>query len=358
MKSPSEPMRELTLIASTESVESRMLLSNVVPVGTVWEGSVAEGKRKSQTFRGEKLRGFAVVAIERMKSAERKDGAARAVSYFRESDERLGKRALDFAVNAINAYEKSFGVYPYSLLQVVEMPLAAGYSNIQFPGMVVVAQAYYIDFDAPEAARLPGVLREQADIIKSSFEFTIAHGIAKQWWGEAVGGDSERAPYLDEALANFSAAYYHEAIYGKKLGDLIIDQHLRGAYQAYRMLGGVDLEADKPVKDFRNSLQYTAIVQAKGGLLFVALRKELGDERFFDALRRYYSKNSFRVATPDILRNSFIAAVGESARGAGHFPAMVERKARRRGYRRARPDSGSAEGFKDSRAGAGVCEDR
>jgi aminopeptidase N len=150
-------------------------------------------------------------------------------------------------------------------------------------------------------------LREQADIIKSSFEFTIAHGVAKQWWGESVGSDSERAPYLDEALANFSAAYYHEAVYGKKLGDLIIDQQLRGAYQAYRMLGGVDLEAEKPVKDFRNALQYTAIVQAKGGLLFVALRKELGDERFFDALRQYYSKNSFRVATPETLRNSFIA---------------------------------------------------
>jgi aminopeptidase N len=174
--------------------------------------------------------------------------------------------------------------------------------------MVIVAQAYYLDFDAPEAARLPGVLREQVDIIKSSFEFTIAHGVAKQWWGEAVGSDSERAPYLDEALANFSAAYYHEAVYGKKLGDLIIDQQLRGAYQAYRMLGGVDLEADKPVKDFRNSLQYTAIVQAKGGLLFIALRKELGDERFFDALRLYYSKNSFRVATPETLRTPFISA--------------------------------------------------
>jgi aminopeptidase N len=254
------------------------------------------------------MRGFAVAVVERMKSAEQKTGASRAVSYFREGDERIGKRALDFAINAVDVYEKSFGPYPYSRLQVVEMPLAAGYSNIQFPGMVVVAQAYYIDFDAPEAARLPGVLREQSDIIKSSFEFTIAYGVAKQWWGEAVGGDSERAPYLDEALANFSAAYYHEAVYGKKLGDLIIDQQLRGAYQAYRMLGGVDVEAEKPVKDFRNSLQYTAIVQAKGGLLFVALRKELGDERFFDALRRYYSKNSFRVATPETLRNSFISA--------------------------------------------------
>jgi len=275
------------------------------------------------------MRGFAVAVVERMKSAEQKTGASRAVSYFREGDERIGKRALDFAINAVDVYEKSFGAYPYSRLQVVEMPLAAGYSNIQFPGMVVIAQAYYIDFDAPEAARLPGVLREQSDIIKSSFEFTIAYGVAKQWWGEAVGGDSERAPYLDEALANFSAAYYHEAVYGKKLGDLIIDQQLRGAYQAYRMLGGVDLEAEKPVKEFRNSLQYTAIVQAKGGLLFVALRKELGDERFFGALRRYYSKNSFRVATPETLRNSFNLRLGEPASCASHFSEVVEGEARR-----------------------------
>jgi hypothetical protein len=289
---------KLALIASAESVRSKTLLS---------ESGVGR-TRKSQTFRGEGLRGFAIAVVERMKSAERRAGAVRAISYFRESDERIGKRALDFAVNAVEVYEKSFGDYPFPLLQIVEMPLAAGYSNVQFPGMVVVAQAYYVDFDAPEAVRLPGVLREQADIIKSSFEFTIAYGVAKQWWGEAVGSDSEHAPYLDEALANFSSAYYHEAIYGKKLGDLIIDQQLRGAFQAYRMLGGVDIEVDKPLKDFRNSLQYTAIVQAKGALLFVALRKELGDERFFNALRRYYSTNSFRVATPDGLRNAFISA--------------------------------------------------
>jgi aminopeptidase N len=286
----------LTVIASAECVES--------PAREADEPD----RRKSRTFRGENLRGFAVAVVERMNSAERKQGATRVVSYFREGDQRLGKRALDFAANAIEVYERSFGAYPYSTLRVVEAPLAAGYSNIEFPGMVVVAQAYYIDFDAPEAARLPGVLREQSDIIKSSFEFGIAYGVAKQWWGETVGGDPERAPYLDEALANFSAAYYHEAVYGKKLGDLIIDQQLRGAYQAYRMLGGVDVEAEKPIKDFRNSLQYTAIVQAKGGLLFVAMRKELGDERFFDALRQYYSKNSFRVATPETMRNSFLAA--------------------------------------------------
>ncbi|HEY8459505.1 MAG TPA: hypothetical protein VIM99_03945, partial [Blastocatellia bacterium] len=165
----------LTVIASAERVESIAEESVEAP-----ESPKSMDKRKSRTFRGENLRGFAVAVVERMSVAERKTGATRVVSYFRESDQRLGKRALDVAVNAIDVYERSFGAYPYPLLQIVEAPLAAGYGNIQFPGMVVIAQAYYIDFDAPEAARLPGVLREQSDIIKSSFEFTIAYGVAKQ----------------------------------------------------------------------------------------------------------------------------------------------------------------------------------
>jgi hypothetical protein len=288
----------LTLISSAESVETRPLIFE----------SGASGKRKSQTFHGEKMRGFAVAVVERMKSQEQKVGAARAVSYYRESDESVGKRALGFAANSIRVYEESIGDYPYPLLQVVELPLAAGYSNVNFPGMVVIAQAYYVDFEAPQAARLPGVLREQAALIRSTFEFTVAYGVARQWWGEAVGTDSERAPYMDEALANFSAAYYHEATYGKKLGDLIVDQQLRGAYEAYRMLGGADMEVDKPLREFRNSMQYTAIVQAKGALLFVAMRKELGDERFFSALRQYYSGNSARTATPERLRSVFFRA--------------------------------------------------
>jgi hypothetical protein len=293
----------LTLIASADCIEAKTLQG---------EYGVS-GRRRLHTFRGEKLRGFAIAAIEQMKIAEQKVGDVRIVSYFHESDERLGKRALNIAAAAVDIYTKSFGEYPYPLLQIVELPLAAGYSSIKFPSFIAVAQAYYIDFDAPQAARLPGVLREQSDIIKSSFEFTIAYGVAKQWWGEAVGSDPERAPYLDEALANYSAAYYHEVAYGKKLGEVIIDQQLRGAYQAYRMLGGVDSEVDKPVKEFRNSLQYTAIVQAKGALLFVALRKELGDERFFSALRTFFSAHRFRIAAPDNLRYAF-QAVAENPR--------------------------------------------
>src|SRR5262249_15930103 len=147
--------------------------------------------------------------------------------------------------------------------------------------------------------------------IKSALEFTLAHCLAHQWWGGVIGSDPQRNPYLDEALANYSAAYCYEAAYGRAAGVTAIDQQLRATYQAYRMLGGVDLEVDKSAKDYRSALQYTAIVQAKGALFFAALCKDLGDERFFAALRHYYTANRFQIATPDHLRFTFLASADD-----------------------------------------------
>jgi hypothetical protein len=288
----------VTVIGSGDLVENR-----------VGPRTKTQGKaRRIQHFRGDHLRGFGLALVERVKSLSQQTRNVRLVSYFREADERLGKRALTIGSDAVESYAKIYGEYPHSHLNLIEMPLPAGFSSIEFPGMVIMAQAYYIDFDSPQSARLPGVLREQSDVIRSAFEFTLAHGVAKQWWGHTVGNDPERAAYLDEALATYSAAYYHESVYGKRLGDLVVDQQLRGAYQAYRMLGGVDIEADKPAREYRNALQYTAIVQAKAALLLVALRRELGDDAFFSALRKYYTTNRFQLSSGEKFRAVFFLA--------------------------------------------------
>lgn len=267
--------------------------------------------RKLHVFKGEKLRGFGLAIVERVKSVERQVRKTRVVSYFREGDDRLGNRALDIVADAVEAYSQAFGEYPYPQLQIVELPLPAGNSGADLPSLIAMAQAYYIDFDTTKAARLPSVLSEQADIIKTSFEFSIANGVARQWWGGIVGSDSERQPFLNEGLASYSAVYYHEATYGKPLGEIVLRQQLQGTYQAYRMLGGVDMEADKPAKDFRNPLQFTAIVQAKSALMFSELRKELGDQKFFEALKAYFAANRFRIVTVDQLRGAFLNAADD-----------------------------------------------
>jgi aminopeptidase N len=291
----------LQVIASGLSGESTSTkLLNLLKISTRWS-----------TFRAEKLRGFALVIGENFKQAEQRVGDTRVVSYYREADERVGKRVLEMAARAVEIYNASFGPYPYPQLQVFEAPLPAGYSGVDLPGLVLLAQAYYVDFDSTQAARLPGIVREQSDVIKAALEFTLAHGIAHQWWGGAVGSDPQRVPYMDEALATFAAAYYHEAAYGAELGKLVVEQQLRGAYHLYRLFGGADMEVEKPAKDFRSALQYSAIVQAKGALWLVALRKELGDQKFFDALRAYYAAYQFQIVSAEYLRFAFLAAAEE-----------------------------------------------
>lgn len=290
----------VTVISSGASIGVKQIPSKQT------DSSETLRKRKVFSFRGENLRGFGVAVAERMKSIEQQVGNTKVISYFREGDDRLGGRALAIAARAIETFSHSFGAYPYPIFQVIEMPLPAGNSDTELPALVALAQAYYIDFDAPNSLRLPGVLREQADIIKTSFEFILAHGVAHQWWGGIVGSDPERLPYIDEALSTYSAAYYHEAAYGQALGEIILKQQLQGTYQAYRMLGGVDIEVDKQVREFRNALQFAAIVQAKGALLFAALRKEVGDEKFFSALKSYYKTYRFQIVSPEQLRGAFL----------------------------------------------------
>jgi hypothetical protein len=275
-------------------------LLNLIKIGSRWS-----------SFRGERLRGFALVVSDSLKSQEQRVGETRVITHYREKDERLGKRALDIAARGLEIYNASFGAYPYPQLHVVELPLPAGFSSVELPGIVAVAQAYYLDFDSTQATRLPGIVREQADVIKAAFEFSLAHSLAKQWWGGVVGSDAQRAPYLEEGLAGFSAAYYHEAAYGKPLGKLIVDQQLRGAYQLYRMFGGADLEAERPAKDFRSNLQYAAIAQAKSALLLFALREAMGDEQFFKALQAFYVAYQFQFVPPENLRFTVLAQASD-----------------------------------------------
>jgi len=154
---------------------------------------------------------------------------------------------------------------------------------------------------------MPDVIREQRASVEDSLEWTVAHVVAHQWWGASVGNDPAREPVLDESLANWSALLYYRETHGEQQFNTALEEQVRGVYKLYRTFGGEDMEASHAARDYRNSFQYAAIVGSKGALMFEALRKLLGDEKFFGALRDYYSANSLEVADMDDLRGAFIA---------------------------------------------------
>jgi hypothetical protein len=272
-------------------------------------GDLEINRYRKRDFAGENLRNFAFIAGRTLRSSERAVSGVRVRSIYTADHETTGRRVLGVAAEAVRIFVARFGESPFKTINVTEAPLVAGVGSTEFAGLGVVASAFYVDFDAPATRNLPEIVREQRASVEDSLEFTVAHVVAHQWWGASVGNDPERAPVLDESLAHWSALFYYQEMHGPERAALALDDQLRGVYQIYRTFGGDDMAADRDAHEYRNSFQYSAIVSSKGALMFNALRKQMGEERFWTALRRYYEANRFEIAELDDLEGAFVAEV-------------------------------------------------
>lgn len=266
--------------------------------------------RTATTFSAENLRDFVVVAGSNMRAEQRVISGITIRSIYRNEHETAARRALNIAADAVNVYVRRIGPLPLRTISLVDAPLVATLSNAEFSGFAAIASAFYLDFDSPSVSSMPDIIREQRASVEESLEWTVAHVVAHQWWGTAVGNDPSREPVLDEALANWSALLYYREVHGEKKAEVALEEQLRGVYKLYRTFGGEDMEANRAAREYRNSFQYAAIVIGKGALMFEALRKTIGDEKFFTALAKYYAANRFEIAQMDDLRG---AVVGEAS---------------------------------------------
>jgi hypothetical protein len=264
-------------------------------------------QKTTRMFVGENLRDFAIVAGPALHAEERKVGDVTVRSVFMPEHEGVARQVLNVAAESLRVYTAQFGPLPLKNVTIAGTPLVAGFGSAEFSGLGAIASAFYVDFDSATMRNMPEVIREQRESLEESLEWSVAHLVAHQWWGAVVGSDPAREPVLDEALANWSALLYYREAHGEALATSAMDEQLRGVYKVYRTFGGEDLEANGAARDFRNSFQYSAIVGSKGALMFVALQRLLGDEKYFAALRSYYAANSFEIADMDDLRGAFIA---------------------------------------------------
>jgi len=281
-----------------------------VPTGVevFTSGSESNKSDKSgQTFAGSALRDFAILAGRSLRSEHTEVEGIKVRSIYLADHERVGKRALTVAANAVRVFTSTFGQLPFKTISVAEAPLVAGIGSCEFSGLNVIASAFYVDFDSPAVRNLPQIIIEQRPSVEESLEWTVAHLVAHQWWGAAVGNDPAREPVLDEALSVWSSLLYYKSIYGAEKAAAVLEDQVRGVYRLYRTFGGDDMDANRPSRDYRNTFQYAAIVTAKGALMFVDLQRSLGDEKIFAALRNYYQANLYEIAQMEDLRIALVA---------------------------------------------------
>ena len=208
------------------------------------------------------------------------------------------RQVADRAVEVLRFYSSIVGDFPYPNLSlaVVEAELPGGHSPAY---MTVINQPSVIS---------QKVWRNDPASFEDFPEFFIAHEIAHQWWGHAVGWKNYHEQWLSEGFAQYFAALYAERARGRQVFDSVIRRMRRWAMEessegpislGYR-IGHIKGEG----RLFR------AVVYNKSAVVLHMLRRLIGDEAFFRGIRRFYSTWRFRKAGTQDLQHAFEAEAG------------------------------------------------
>jgi hypothetical protein len=127
--------------------------------------------------------------------------------------------------------------------------------------------------------------------------FFIAHELAHQWWGQAVGGKNYHERWLSEGIAQYFAALYAERERGRETFEGMLRQMQRAAIASSDQ-GPISL--GYRLGHIRNDARvYRAILYNKSAMVLHMLRRLVGDEAFFTGLRHFYREFSFKKAGTD-----------------------------------------------------------
>jgi aminopeptidase N len=169
-----------------------------------------------------------------------------------------------YATNVFEYFHSTIGPYSYGKLANVQ-------SKTTFGGLENASAIFYF---------------ENAVNGKASHESLIAHEIAHQWFGDAAGEKEWKDVWLSEGFATYFCILWLERAYGdqrrqeemKKDRDQIIAFHQK-----------TQVPVVQPVTSDLMKILNTNTYQ-KGSFVLHMLRRELGDQAFWEGIREYYRK--------------------------------------------------------------------
>jgi hypothetical protein len=241
--------------------------------------NVIDNPDRSRTWQivGGPLRDMAVIAGPFQAVSESAAGAT-VTSYYLPGHEAAAKTVLAHTTASLRFYSDTYGLYPYTELDVVEAPL--NFRGMEYTGLVLIGEDLYQNSD-------PATRSRQA--------FLVAHEVAHQWWYAALGNNPYQHPWLDEGLAEYSAFEYYRSVFGESEARRLMDGRWLIPFDS--AAGSVDGIVDRPATAF-DPTSYELLVYAKAALFFNALHEQLGEAMYRQVLQTYYLENRYKIVTP------------------------------------------------------------
>ena len=192
--------------------------------------------------------------------------------------------------------------YPDFSLAALDAELPSGHSP-----------AYFAVWNQPT---IPTTLSWRGDPVSLNGYplFFLAHEVAHQWWGQAIGWNNYHEQWLSEGLAQYFAAVYAGHDRGPDTERALFMQMRESAmnlsrhgpvHMGYR-LGHV--QGDSRI--------FRGLVYNKSAVVMLMLRGLVGPEAFNRGIQRFYRTHRFQKAGTDDVRNAFEA---ETSRPLGRF---------------------------------------
>ena len=250
------------------------------------------GDRLRLGYESKQARDFALIMSPDFMQLSQQVGSTRVNSFYLPGEETAAQLALAVAADSLKIYNEEFGPYPFAEFDLVETPLRYAL-GVEFPELVFIGRDLYHQPDDP------------------FFTVTIAHEAAHQWWYNVVGNDVSDEPWLDEALATYASSLYYE--FGPS------QAHPTGLYEFWQenyaqlLTEGQDDQVAQSLSYFEglgSSRIYSHVVYSKGALFFKALREEIGDQAFFQALKDYFQDFQYQIASGEDLLSAFESSSG------------------------------------------------
>ena len=245
--------------------------------------STANGKTVSGWQVDYPIEGLSIT-VARYHVQEKMVGDVTVATYFLEANSKLSSAYLEAAAGYLDFYTRRFGPYAFHKFAVVENFFPTGYG---FPSYTLLGS---------RVLRLPFIIYT-----------SLGHEIAHCWWGNGVHVDYKDGNW-SEALTTYVADY----LYKEEQSESAARSYRRQILRNYATL--VMPQNDFALNGFlsRRDPVTKAVGYDKGAMVFHMLRKLLGEEAFWGALRDIYRERLFQPTSWADLQQAFETQSNES----------------------------------------------